>query len=291
MTLPDATAVADLRERSPWSSRRLWSLWELMLEKYGLLFAKATLELMDAKWLCASRSIPGLPPEAPRIDRGTIDRVTNLAIQSLRQASILTDLDSILPEIDRLEKSIALPPVSDIPTLAQSLRHLIARVQDELGAQYFFHLDQRDVPFYVTDHPFGEMVSEKFDWATEDISEAGKCMALQRPTACVFHLMRVLEHAVQRLGKKLKVEIDVSTQSWHQICLHINKQIESMPIKTPTQRQKKTDYAAAAAHLTSVRIAWRNEVMHPKQTYTRDEAFNVFNATKVFMASLVELPL
>jgi hypothetical protein len=31
-------------------------------------------------------------------------------------------------------------------------------------------------------------------------------------------------------------------------------------------------YAEAASHLYNVKVAWRNEVMHPKQTYTFEEA-------------------
>lgn len=133
------------------------------------------------------------------------------------------------------------------------------------------------------------MVSEKFPKAVEDIAEAGKCVALQRTTACVFHLMRAMELGVQALGKKLKVKINVQTETWHQIMLHVNKSVEALPSKIHAQKQKKSAYAEVAAHLQSVRLAWRNEVMHPKQTYTRQEAFDIFNATRVFMNSLAEI--
>ncbi len=210
-------------------------------------------------------------------------------MQRMRQVCILSDMNDLIPELDRLERIISPPyeemPIAEPGEIGSSIVHFLSRLQDEVQQQFFFHLDQRDVPFYMDKNPFGEKVP--YDWANEDISEAGKCLALQRPTACVFHLMRVLEHAVQRLGKKLKVEVDVTTELWHQICLHINKETEKLPKNTAPQRKKKVAYAAAASHLTSVRLAWRNEVMHPKQTYTRDEALDVFNATKAFMASLV----
>ena len=78
--------------------------------------------------------------------------------------------------------------------------------------------------------------------------------------------MRVMEIGVQSFGKKLKVSIDVQSETWNQIMLHVSKQIEKLPSATQMDKKKKAKLAEAAAHLQSVRLAWRNEVMHPKQT-------------------------
>jgi hypothetical protein len=145
------------------------------------------------------------------------------------------------------------------------------------------------VPFYVTTAPFGDRVALKFPKAIEDIDEAGKCLALQRSTACVFHLMRVMELGVQRLGVKLKVAINTEIESWAKIIDHIDKAIKVLPAATQKEKARKAKYAEASAHLNIVRLAWRNEVMHPKQTYDRQQAWEVYNATKTFMASLAEL--
>lgn len=45
-------------------------------------------------------------------------------------------------------------------------------------------------------------------------------------------------------------------------------------------------YAAAAGHLYNVKIAWRNEVMHPKKTYTAEEAKKLLNAVDTFIRDL-----
>ena len=37
-------------------------------------------------------------------------------------------------------------------------------------------------------------------------------------------------------------------------------------------------YSAIHANLYHVKIAWRNETMHPKATYDEGEALNVINA-------------
>lgn len=260
-----------------------------MLEKHALLFVLASGVLAETKWII---SITEKEKADDPMSRAQIHALGQHAIQHLRRACILSDIDAIMPEPDRV--SAAFDHLLNVPsytleTVGQAVKHLLSRIQDELSSQHYFHLDQQDVPFYVADHPFGLCVSEKFGTATEDVSEAGKCLALQRPTACVFHLMRVMERGVQALGRKVKVKIKVRDQTWHQIMIHVSNAVVKMPIKTSAQRTRKSKYAEAAAHLQSVRLAWRNEVMHPKQTYTRQEAFDIFSASKVFMAYLAEL--
>ncbi|MFZ1980558.1 MAG: hypothetical protein WAU61_04570, partial [Smithella sp.] len=48
---------------------------------------------------------------------------------------------------------------------------------------------------------FGDFVNAKFPSASFDIIEAGNCFATARYTACVFHLMRVLEIGLSTLAK------------------------------------------------------------------------------------------
>jgi hypothetical protein len=104
--------------------------------------------------------------------------------------------------------------------------------------------------------------------------------------------MRVMEHCVQRLGKRLKISIDPSRESWHQIMIHVDNAVDAMPggaKASPQQNKKKQKYALAVTRLDNVRIAWRNEVMHPKSTYDETEALEVLTSVKSFTATLVDL--
>jgi hypothetical protein len=47
--------------------------------------------------------------------------------------------------------------------------------------------------------------------------------------------------------------------------------------------------AGISSNLYNVKIAWRNEVMHPKQTYTPDEGKMVFIAVRGFMSDLADV--
>jgi len=174
--------------------------------------------------------------------------------------------------------------------LEDSITDLMNAFREECTARIVVVIPTASAEFFSPDEPlFGEAVSLKFAKVAADIAEAGTCLALERPTACVFHLMRVVEYAVQRLGKKMHVAIDVDKEGWYQITLHVNKAVEALPTATPRQRRVKQAYGAAAAHLNSVRIATRNDVMHPKATYTDEEAQTLFDATKALMQQMAKI--
>ena len=101
--------------------------------------------------------------------------------------------------------------------------------------------------------------------------------------------MRVAECGVQTLGKKLKVNFDVERESWYQIIQHVDKAVNALPGATEAQRKRKQRYASAAAHLNSVRIATRNDVMHPRAAHTEEEAEELFSATRALMQQLATL--
>lgn len=255
-----------------------------MLEKHVFIFNNALGVFTEFKYLCAEIAKENQDVKLS----ANLRKLANAALDTLRRAYILSDLSDAMGPLDRLQRTLNPEPQHpEMPagTIAQEVKHLIAGTRDLLENEFYFHVYGPDVQFYLNKKLFGPQVSKKFELANEDIEEAGKCLALQQSTACVFHLMRVMEIGVQRFGRKLKVTVDVKKESWHQIMLHIHKVINAMPKET----KKKVDMSAAAGHLDMVRIAWRNEVMHPKQTYTREEAFDVFYATRVFMISIASL--
>jgi hypothetical protein len=151
------------------------------------------------------------------------------------------------------------------------------------------HVPPRRMSYYEDGPLFGGLVAAKFPNAVFDIQEAGKCVALCRYTASVFHLMRVMEYGVQRLGKLLNVPIQVEEKDWGTIGSHINGAIKRLPNSTPPERAVYKSYATVAAYLDNVRVAWRNPTMHPKDDYGEEEALRVFSFVKQFMEYLAEL--
>lgn len=258
-----------------------------MLEKHCGLFVAATNTLAEAKWIAVQIERDGTDSQ---LSRGQIAALVNHGLGLLREAVILSDMDEIIPEIDRLTGSITrLLAIKEykIDTVVHSIMHLISRIKDDLSSQYYFHMDMKDVPLFHNAEPFGAKVSAKFPKAIEDIEEASKCLALQRPTACVFHLMRAMEIVVKRLGKRLGVK-NVEKE-WGKILSDIDSAIRAMPDANEKEKRKKSRWSEARANLYHVKQAWRNETMHPKQTYTREQAHEVFAATRTFMSHLAGL--
>ncbi|HWN42015.1 MAG TPA: hypothetical protein VNW71_07310, partial [Thermoanaerobaculia bacterium] len=76
-------------------------------------------------------------------------------------------------------------------------------IERELRSNLFLHVGENERRYYEGRHQFGEGVAAAFPSAVIDIEEAGKCYALSRYTACVFHLMRVMESALRVLASTL----------------------------------------------------------------------------------------
>ena len=162
---------------------------------------------------------------------------------------------------------------------------VLDRMNDETFSQLFIQIPSEVASYYADDPQFGEQAASRFPKITEDIQEAAKCFAVGRYTACVFHLMRVTEFAVQQLGKRLAINL-VGEKNWANILDEVDKAIKVLPIKNSHQKAKRNRLAEASAHLRMVKDAWRNDVMHPKETYTEEEAERVFRNVKDFMVHL-----
>jgi len=159
------------------------------------------------------------------------------------------------------------------------------RMHDELEDVYLFSIETSRAPLWDQKAPlFGTEVEAKFPSVAEDISEAAKCLAVGRYTAVVFHLMRATEALLQQFGTLLGVAL-ANEKNWQNILEEAGKAIKALP-----QKDAKTiALAGVNAHLYSVKLAWRNEVMHPKATYTEEEAVNVYNNVKTFARELATI--
>lgn len=259
-----------------------------MIEKYGELVALASSSLTEVVYAC-ERVVITSDEDRPRVEPGfALVMQAESAADHLRRAIIYCDLQTeLMAQLERYcdELTVSLD-VERLATLTMELRH---RLLDLLKNQFFFRLDMQDVPHYGKKELFGARVAAKFPKNIDDVEAAGNCLALQQSTACVFHLMRIMEAAVQRLGKLLGVKLDPKAETWFNICTRASTSATNRPSKTKAQAAKNAAIGAAVSHLQTVRLAWRNEVMHPKQSYTREEAHEVYNAVRIFMTDLAGL--
>jgi hypothetical protein len=94
------------------------------------------------------------------------------------------------------------------------LKTIRGRILDELRLPRFFFIPREKAKFFELRDgtgnvipAFGPEVHKRFGKvAGRDIDEAGKCYAAGRNTACVFHVMRVIEVGLEHFQKRLNVK-------------------------------------------------------------------------------------
>lgn len=157
--------------------------------------------------------------------------------------------------------------------------------QTELETKLFFYIPDHRASFYK-DNQLDKNVKKKFPITVHnDMEKAGNCYATENYTACVFHLMRVMESGVQILGDKLNVPL-TTEKDWDTILKNIRTEIN---IKYPKSHSENIKWKNLLAKLETVKDAWRNPTMHPKATYDESEARDIILSVKIFMNKLANL--
>ncbi len=208
--------------------------------------------------------------------------LTSLIKESEFLGLTLTKLSSerLLAEVKSLS------PISRISYLEKS-DEITSRYEDELESKKLFYIFPENLKYYENARKmFGEQVELAFPSIISEIEEAGKCLAFQRCTASVFHLMRIMEAGLKLLAKDKAIGIPYAP-SWESYLTQINAKLaEKYKSKSKKWKAVEPFFKEAAAHLSAVKIAWRNPTMHIVRSYTFDEAESAFQSVKTFMQHL-----
>lgn len=169
--------------------------------------------------------------------------------------------------------------------LEAGLRELQQRICDELKLRIFLQVPIDKARYYEPDEPpFGQAVFDSFGSAIEDVLEAGNCLALDRDTAVVFHLMRVLEAGLKVLGKELGIPYAPSWESYlRQLATIIEGDWKS---KSEAEKRNQSFYKDVLGDLQAIKLAWRNPTMHIVKSYSPEEAAHIYGCVKQFMVRL-----
>lgn len=160
---------------------------------------------------------------------------------------------------------------------------------DDLESRMFLALSQREAAEFKGPRVGWERIISAFKDSVRDIEEAGKCLALGRSTAAVFHLMRVIEHGLLSFAGSLGV--DSAVPSWDGILKKCDAEIvKRWPERSPEFKANREFYARATSALRAVQHAWRNPTMHVEGTYTIEQAREVLTTVQMFMNLMAEAP-
>lgn len=139
---------------------------------------------------------------------------------------------------------------------------------------------------------FGETAVKAFPKAELDYEEACKCIVAGRATAAIFHLMRVAEHGLRALSKRLKITVTHSGRpyplelaDWETALTAIkNKIVAIRQLPKGTKKQTQLElYSDAADHCVFMKDIWRNNVSHTRRPYKPSEAQAALERVRDFM--------
>jgi hypothetical protein len=168
----------------------------------------------------------------------------------------------------------------------------------DLKSHRFQYISGADSQLLEADREhFGQKVAMKFPMATDDINAAARCLALAEGTACVFHLMRALEHGLHQLARVMNVSMlpTIDLENWKNIIDQIEKEIQNER-KALTQQPKSHAkderlqlLAEIATQFGYFKDAWRNHVAHVKKSYDPDQARSTWNHVREFMRKMADV--
>jgi hypothetical protein len=202
----------------------------------------------------------------------------------LERACESLGLESTLAQIRRIKNIFIKGAEVNYSILARDIIEVQIRLSDELQARTLFLLTPDEARYYSDPH-FHPAVALYFPDAIFDMQEAAKCRALERPTACVFHLMRVTEYGVQAMAKLIGVTDQ--RPNWEPVIAKIDNELKQ-PYDKRNFKGSAELLANMSTHLHAIKVAWRNRAMHVEKKHTPEESREIYNATCGLMRYLAE---
>jgi hypothetical protein len=227
----------------------------------------------------ALRNAPNVPPFSPK----NVERL-GVAIALVRNNARPLGMRSVLNHCDRIMQHLEGGGVMNDPRFRELLVGLLERAEDELKQQRFMAIRTEELGYFEpSSPPWGDEIDQAFPDLSEDICEAAKCIALNRSTASVFHLMRVMESVVPQMARHLGIERIAG--NWGVIL----GQMDAVTAIWPKGHIAVKPWSESRNLLYHVKNAWRNDTMHPKRTYTDNEAMTIFAAVRLYLEDLADV--
>jgi hypothetical protein len=261
----------------PWQDEpyRLWSLLD-MLRFHADAFCRA-MGILPQVW---PRLNAGVSPDEESVGAfgGAVQELDKCCLELQLPVSHV-QANAIMQRVRLASQGRTVP----FTELGRMTTELYSRVIDELASRYFLMLKTENVSAYA--EPLGgwDIPIRAFHSIQDEITEAQKCYALERSTACVFHLMRALEVPLKVLSTELGIVKHSPT--WEAYLSVMEKAIATkFPEKTKAHGEKRAYFTALEGQLRAIKTAWRNPTMHEiAKLYTSEMANELLVLVRGFM--------
>jgi hypothetical protein len=207
-------------------------------------------------------------------------------LREVRQRCEDLDIDQLTKFLDRLEQKVDSASEKDCAGLLALATELNDQFEDGLKLQVFLLIPRIEKHWYEQ-CPLDHKALKKFPKAGTELSEAGKCLALDRYAASVYHSMRSLEYGLQSFASSLSIRY--ANQEWGSIIDLVEKKINALKVLRRGTRKARIQHfcSEAAKEFRYFKDAWRNYAMHVRQeSYDREEALRVYQHVSDFVSRL-----
>jgi hypothetical protein len=266
----------------------LWSLLD-MLKQYAATAARLAWGFGDYEGRFTWEAVWAkyLPKGKDKILDGKAEEFIKTYLERAKLTAEQLELDAVPPQADRMLQSIKNGNYF-IDLVAKDLEDIRLRIFDQLDSRLFYFVSPSVSRYYNDSALFGQEVDTAFPSAAPEIAEAGKCRALGRHSATVFHLMRVLEIGIRCLGKVFNE--DTAHTNWHNILDLIDKKVRAMNSVSHGAGWKEDQqfYSESVAHFYVLKNAWRNYTMHAHERYDEERTEEIYHSVGAFMRGLAK---
>lgn len=162
----------------------------------------------------------------------------------------------------------------------KALTEISETLRRELAATRVFVLNGTKAEYFEPTKPhFGDNVSTKFPSLAYDISEAGKCLALDRSTAAAFHAIRSLECGITAISRCLAIPdpIKGADRNWGAMLGKIDTETKRRWNSAARMCGDGQIFEGIHGALAGMQNPHRNATMHFDQIYTAEDAKHVFD--------------
>ena len=245
---------------------------------YARAFLHAVEGLQDVRWALMNISVYGKEDSEKGLTE-VLAKELKSVLEYLSKCSGAVDLDGTKHLADELLGEVS--PGMNVDELDAKIDSIQSIARNELKNRKFLYVSEELTKYYDNKSICGVAVAEKFPKAMADIIESGNCYALGRPTACVFHLMRVIPYGMEILARRLKVRYSrpIETLEWGSVIQPIDKAVRALGQLPRTKKRIENQkyYSEIVSHLYFCKDAWRNHVSHGRDPYDMPQAKSVMD--------------
>jgi hypothetical protein len=172
--------------------------------------------------------------------------------------------------------------------ISAHIKQLQARVYEELDSKICFCIPQEKVHYWNPTWLLDTPIYDSFRSAWEEFQRAGHCYAFGENTACVFHLMRIVDFGLRQVAKSIGAEYDA--RNWSGIGKKIQQKMEQKyDTKTDDWKKSEPMYAEILTDIQAISRGHRNPVLHElEKKYEERDAQHMLNVVEGFMLHLAK---